>query len=305
MIRRVVLAASVLVVALFSMAGASQAFVLYDQTDHAGTNNADSVAPNFSPSNDFGGTNEDRTADDFTVPAGQAWSINEVDVAGAYNGAGQGVVNVYIYPDAAGKPGTALFSQTNISAPGGPDYAVPLANVPSLTAGTYWITVQQVIGMGGYWSWTTRSAQTGGPARWFGLGMGTACPDFSWSPRTDCWPGTNPDQIFRLRGTNTSNAIALGKAKINKKNGTAVLPVTVPSAGDLSVSGKGVGAQPAAASTAVTGPGVVKLKLKAKGKSRRKLNGSGKAKLKVTITFTPTAGNATVKQAKVKLKKKI
>jgi hypothetical protein len=303
MIRRVVLSVGVVAVALISMAGAAQAFVLYDQTDHAGTNNADAMAPNFSPSNDFGGFNQDRTADDFTVPAGQAWSVDEVDVTGAYNGVGQGVVNVYIYPDAAGKPGTALFSQTNISAPGGPNYAVPLANVPSLGPGTYWITVQQVVGMGGYWSWTTRSAQNGGPARWFG--PGSACPDFSWSPRVDCWFGTNPDQIFLLRGTNTLNAIALGKPKLSKKKGTAILPVTVPGAGDLSVSGKGVGAQPAAASTAVTGPGVVNVKLKAKGKSRRKLNESGKAKLKVTITFTPTAGNAASQQAKVKLKKKI
>jgi hypothetical protein len=303
MIRRAVLVVTALAVALLLMAGAAQAFVLYDQTDHAGANDADSSAPNFSPSNDFGGGDADRTADDFTVPPGQAWSINEVDVSGAYNGVGQGVVNAYIYPDAAGKPGTALFSQTNISAPGGPNYAVPLANVPNLTAGTYWITVQQVVGMSGYWSWTTRSLQSGGPARWFG--PGSDCPDFSWSPRADCWFGTNPDQIFLLRGTNNSNAIALGKAKLNKKQGTAILPVTVPSAGDLSASGKGVGAQPAAASTAVTGPGVVKLKLKAKGKSRRKLNNTGKAKLKVTITFTPTAGNATTQQAKVKLKKKI
>jgi hypothetical protein len=303
MIRRVVLSVGVVAVTLLSMAGAAQAFVLYDQTDHAGANNADSNALNFSPSNDFGGINQDRTADDFTVPAGQAWSISEVDVSGAYSEPAQGIVNVYIYPDAAGKPGSALFSQANIAAPGGPNYAVPLANVPSLTAGTYWITVQQVVGMGGYWSWTTRSAQSGGPARWFGAM--SDCPDFSWSPRTECWPGTNPDQIFLLRGTNTSNAIALGKAKLSKKKGTAILPVTVPGAGDLSVSGKGVGAQPAAASTAVTGPGVVKFKLKAKGKSRRKLNQSGKAKLKVTITFTPTAGNATSQQAKVKLKKKI
>lgn len=309
MIRRVVLAASVLVVALLSVAGAAQAFVLYDQTDHAGANNGDSTAPNFSPSNDFGSGDADRTADDFTIPAGQAWSINEVDVSGAYNGVGQGVVNAYVYPDAAGKPGTALFSQINISAPGGPNYAVPLANVPSLGAGTYWITVQQVVGMNGYWSWTTRSVQSGGPARWFGPGAaGTDCPDFSWSPRANCWPGTNPDQIFLLRGTNTSNAIGLGKPKLSKKKGTAILPVTVSSAGDLSASGNGVGAQVAAgaaASTAVPGPGVFNVKLKAKGKSRRKLNKTGKAKLKVTITFTPSAGNPTTGQAKVKLKKKL
>jgi hypothetical protein len=306
MTRRIALAASVVAVGLCSLAGAAQAFVLYDQTDHAGTNDANSSAPNFSPSNHFDGSNEDRTADDFSVPAGQAWSVNEVDVAGAYNSPGQGIVNVYIYPDTAGKPGTALFSQTNISAPGGPNYAVPLANVPSLGPGVYWITVQQVVGMDGYWSWTTRSVQSGGPARWFGEMSG--CPGFSWSPRADCWSGTNPDQIFLLRGTNTSNAIALGKPKLSKKKGTAILPVTVPSAGDLSASGSGVGAQVAAgaaASTAVPGPGVVNVKLKAKGKSRRKLDKTGKAKLKVTITFTPTAGNATAQQAKVKLKKKI
>jgi hypothetical protein len=305
MIRRVVLTVSVAAVTLFSTAGVAGAFVLYDQTDHAGTNNADSNAPNFSPSNDFGSGDFDRTADDFTVPEGQAWSIDEVDVSGAYSDSAQGVVNAYIYPDAAGKPGDPLFSQTNIGAPGGPNYVVPLTGAPSLSAGTYWITVQQVVGMGGYWSWTTRTVQSGGPARWFGGSMD--CPSFSWSPRADCWPGTNPDQIFLLRGTNTSNAIALGKPKLSKKKGTAILPVTVPSAGDLSASGRGVGAQvaaEAAASTAVPGPGVVNIKLKAKGKSRRKLNKTGKAKLKVTITFTPTAGNPSSKQAKVKLKKK-
>ena len=306
MIRRVVLTASVAAVTLFSVAGAARAFVLYDQTDHAGTNNADSTAPNFSPSNDFGGGDFDRTADDFTVPAGQAWSIDEVDASGAYASSAQGVVNVYIYPDAAGKPGgDPLFSQTNIAAPGGPNYAVPLSGAPSLAAGTYWITVQQLVGMEGYWSWTTRTVQSGGPARWFGASMG--CPSDSWSPRTECWPGTNPDQIFLLRGVNTSNSITLRKPKLNKKKGTAILFVTVPSAGELSLSGKGAVAQRAAravASKVVAGPGVVELKVKAKGKSKRKLNRTGKAKLKVTVTFTPTAGNPTSEQAKVKLKKK-
>jgi hypothetical protein len=306
MIRRVVLMVSVVAVTLFSMAGVAGAFVLYDQTDHAGANDANSSAPNFSPSNDFGSGDFDRTADDFTVPTGQAWSINEVDVSGAFSGPAQGVVNVYVYPDAAGKPGDPLFSQTNIAAPGGPNYVVPLTGAPSLTAGTYWITVQQVVGMGGYWSWTTRTVQSGGPARWFGPAMN--CPSFSWSPRAECWPGTNPDQIFLLRGVNTSNTVTLAKPKLNKKKGTAILPVTVPGAGELTMSGKGAVAQRAAravVSKAVTGPGVVNLKVRAKGKSRQKLNRTGKAKLKVTITFTPTAGNPTSKQAKVKLKKQL
>jgi hypothetical protein len=305
MIRKVVLTMSVVAVTLFSMAGVARAFVLYDQTDHAGANDANSSAPNFSPSNDFGSGDFDRTADDFTVPVGQAWSINEVDVSGAYSGAAQGVVNVYIYPDAAGKPGDPLFSQTNIAAPGGPNYVVPLTGAPSLTAGTYWITVQQVVGMGGYWSWTTRTVQSGGPARWFGPAMD--CPSFSWSPRMDCWTGTNPDQIFLLRGVNTSSSITLRKPKLNKKNGTAILPVTVAGAGELSLTGQGVKAQQAAepvATQAVAGPGVVNLKVKAKGKARRTLNRTGKAKVKVTITFTPAGGIANSQQIKVKLQKK-
>jgi hypothetical protein len=307
MTRRIALAASVVAVGLCSIAGVARAEVLYDQTDHAGTPNVDSLAPNFSPSNDFGSGSFDRTADDFTVPAGQVWSANEVDVFGAYSGAAQGVVNVYIYPDTAGKPGTPLFSQTNISAPGGPDYAVPLANVPSLGPGAYWITVQQVVGMGGYWSWTTRTVQSGGPARWFG-GM-SDCPDSSWSPRTECWSGTNPDQVFRLSGSKTliPNEIALGKLKRNKKRGTAILPVTVPGAGELSLSGQGVKAQQAArpvATQAVAGPGVVNLKVKAKGKAQRKLNRTGRARVKVTITFTPVGGTANSQQTKIKLQKK-
>jgi hypothetical protein len=304
MTRRVVLAVGVVAVTLFSTAGAARAFVLYDQTDHPGANNADSMAPNFSPSNEFGPGDADRTADDFTVPADQAWSIDGVDVSGAFSDPAQAIVNVYIYPDAAGKPGTELFSQTNIAAPGGPNYAVPLANAPSLGPGIYWITVQQVVGTEGYWSWTTRTVQSGGPARWFG--PGTSCPSFSWSPRTECWPGTNPDQIFRLRGVNTANSVKLAKPKLNKKKGTAILPVTVPGAGELALSGKGAVAQRAAGavvSKTVSGPGVVRLKVKAKGKSRQKLNRTGSVNLKVTITFTPAAGNPSSRKAKIKLKK--
>jgi hypothetical protein len=305
MTRRLALAASVAAVALCSIGTAARAAVLYDQTDHPGANNADSSAPNFAPSNDFGGGNFDRTADDFTVPAGHTWSLDGIDVSGAYSGSPPGIVNVYVYPDVSGKPGSELFSQTGIAAPGGPNYVVPLAGFPNLGAGTYWVTVQQDA-VGGYWSWTTRSVQSGGPARWFGEAM--SCPSFSWSPRTDCWAGTNPDQIFRLRGSDTIlNNISVGKPKLNKKRGTAVLPVTVPGPGDLSVSGPGVGAHVATgarAATAVTGPGIVKVKVKAKGKLKRRLNTTGKAKLKVTVTFTPTGGSASSQHAKLKLKKR-
>ena len=306
MTRRIVLAVSVAALVWCSMGAAARAAILYDQTDHPGANNADSNAPNFAPSNNFGGGDFDRTADDFTVPPGHVWSLDGIDVSGAYSGSPPGTVNVYVYPDASGKPGSELFSQSDIAASGGPNYIVPLAGFPNLSSGTYWVTVQQQGAGLGYWSWTTRTVQTGGPARWFGPAM--SCPSNSWSPRTDCWPGTNPDQIFRLRGSDTIlNNVALGKPKLNKKRGTAILPVTVPGAGDLSVSGPGVGAHVATrarAATAVTGPGVVNVKVKAKGKFKQRLNTTGTAKVKVTVTFTPTGGSASSQRVKIKLKKR-
>jgi hypothetical protein len=307
MTRRITLAVSVVAVAMFSMAAAARAAVLYDQTDHAGTPNANADAPNFAPSNNFGGGDFDRTADDFNVPAGQAWVIDGVDVSGAYFDRPPGVVNVYLYPDAGGRPGATLFSQTGIAASGGPNYVVPVANAPSLTPGTYWVTIQQAgAGDAGYWSWTTRTIKSGRPARWFGAGAD--CLDFRWNLRTVCWAGTNPDQVFRLRGLNTQNQITLGKLKRNKMKGTATLPVTVPGAGELTLSGKKVKARKAAeplATRAVARSGVVKLVVKAKGKAAKKLKRTGKTKVKVTITYTPTAGVSNSQQKKVKLKRKL
>ena len=103
-----VIASMAVAVALLIAPALAHAAVLYDQTDHAGTPTADPSAMNFSPSNDLGtGVGADRTADDFPVPAGQTWSINEVDVGGAYVGTPPGTVNVFIYADASGQPGAS------------------------------------------------------------------------------------------------------------------------------------------------------------------------------------------------------
>lgn len=179
--------------------------ILYNQTDSAATPNTNPGLPNYSPSNFFSVANYNRTADDFTVPAGATWSIHEVDAAGAYNANPGSVVNVYIYPDASGHPGTAFFTQEGITASGGPNYQVPLTGVPNLTAGQYWITVQQDASLGGgYWSWGTRSVQSGAAAQWFRnvFGPGPSCSTNVWTLRAACWPPGNPDQTFALKGTN-------------------------------------------------------------------------------------------------------
>jgi hypothetical protein len=102
-----------------------------------------------------------------------------------------------------------------------------------------------------------------------------------------------------------SNGFTIGGVVLNKKKGTAQLPVTVPDAGTLELSGNGVKATAASAtkSVAVSG-GTVNLLVKTKGKKKRKLNAKGKAKVNVTVTYTPTGVQPGSQAAKVKLKKK-
>lgn len=116
------------------------------------------------------------------------------------------------------------------------------------------------------------------------------------------------NQLFFNAGADavsvTSNGFAIGTATLNKKKGTATLPVTVPGAGTLDVSGTGLKASFTAASGPVAA-GTSNILIKAKGKKRKKLNSRGKAKVNVSITYTPTGLSAATQSAKVKLKKKL
>jgi large repetitive protein len=99
------------------------------------------------------------------------------------------------------------------------------------------------------------------------------------------------------------NTIKAGKPKLNKKNGTARLPVTVGDAGTLTLRGKGVKSASASKAVAVSGPGKKVLKVKPKGKTKQQLNSTGSAKVKVKVTFTPTGGTPKTAKKKIKLKK--
>jgi hypothetical protein len=114
------------------------------------------------------------------------------------------------------------------------------------------------------------------------------------------------------RTTQALCQFSFGRLKRNEKRGTAVLPVTVPGAGTLSLSGKGVAGQQASTSrmasaggSAVASASTVKLVVKGKGKKKKTLNETGKVKLNLAITYTPTGGDPSTKSMKVKLKKKL
>ena len=69
----------------------------YDQTDN-GSVGTGSVSQNFETAND---AFDNQVADDFVVPAGQTWTIQQVNVTGSYfNGNGPATsVNVFFYSD--------------------------------------------------------------------------------------------------------------------------------------------------------------------------------------------------------------
>jgi subtilisin-like proprotein convertase family protein len=128
----------------------------------------------------------------------------------------------------------------------------------------------------------------------------------TWSLFIDDQTGGDDGQVFggwSLNVTAAVNTLKAGKAKLNKKKGTAQIPVTVGDAGKLSLSGKGVKTASASKSKAVAGPGTVKLTVKPKGQTASKLNSTGAATVKVKITFTPNGGTSSVTKKKIKLKK--
>jgi len=104
-----------------------------------------------------------------------------------------------------------------------------------------------------------------------------------------------------------SNRFTVDRIRRNRKKGTAQISVTVPAAGSLTLSGRGVRAQQASqdgiASKTVAGPGTVMLRVRSKGRKRQRLNRNGKVRVKVSITYTPTGGTAATQSRKLKLRK--
>ena len=102
----------------------------------------------------------------------------------------------------------------------------------------------------------------------------------------------------------------LGKVKLNRRKGTAKLPVTVAGPGAITLTGKGVVTRKAssgpAARAAAAGSGVTRtLLVKVKGKGRKKLNRTGKTKVSVKVTYTPSGGTPGGQAKRIKLRKSV
>ena len=131
--------------------------------------------------------------------------------------------------------------------------------------------------------------------------------------RFGCSPGTvsgpdpgvitydDPAASFASTMVEGVNEISFAKVKLNKKKGTAKLPVKVSGAGKLKLKKT---SKVKGASKTATGAGTVNLMVKPRGKAKKQLKKRGKAKVKASVTFTAEVGEPVTKSKKLTLKKK-
>lgn len=93
------------------------------------------------------------------------------------------------------------------------------------------------------------------------------------------------------------NSFTLGKARLNRRRGTATLAVEVPGPGLVAVDGS-VPRQRQA-----DGPGRVTLRIAPRAKSRRILEQRGSVRLRLTVTYVPRGGQPNSRNVSLRLKK--
>ena len=91
-----------------------------------------------------------------------------------------------------------------------------------------------------------------------------------------------------------SSAFSVGKLKLNKKNGSGTLKVTLPGPGTLTAIDAKAKAPKRikSATVASAAAGTVMLKLKPTGAGKKALKNTGKLQFKALLAFTPTGGTA-------------
>jgi len=157
---------------------------------------------------------DDAGADDFIVPKGKTWTVNEVDVTGVYyNGSGPATSeDVTFYADSSGVPGKAVkkgtFTNLSCTDTSGsfacklPKKGVKLAGGSKGTR--YWVSVVANCPFSGcgQWGWVENKTINNDPAVWENPsgGFGTSCT--SWGVNATCLGSSvyAGDYAFDLKG---------------------------------------------------------------------------------------------------------
>ncbi len=179
--------------------------VLFSQLDNPAVG-GNVTSQNFEAAND---AFDSEVADDFVVPAGVNWTVDQVFAPGTYNpGSGPPAsINVIFYANTANLPGAVVATrnaQTFTDAGNLGDFTINLSPTVALAPGTYWVEVQVNMNFvpTGQWFWDNRAAANnqGAAFRNVGNGFGTGCTAFG--RKTTCLPTqVGPDQLFQILGT--------------------------------------------------------------------------------------------------------
>jgi hypothetical protein len=154
---------------------------------------------------------DSQAADDFKVPGGTTWVVNEVDVIGVYfNGAGLARdENVTFYKGKKHLPGAVVGStQTVAGADNGTgSFNIMLPTKVKLKGGTgsgvqYWVSVQANMdfSVGGEWGWENQTTVVGDPAAWENPGGGFGIGCTTYTQETTCIPDGQGDHMFVIKG---------------------------------------------------------------------------------------------------------
>lgn len=176
-------------------AGNRSLSVLYDQTSN------DSGGGTFSQNT--GNAAASQAADDFTVPDGTHWVIQEVDALGPFFNGVASSVQVTISTNKHNKP-TRILYDAAITPQGNAEFVLDLGKGVKLKPGHYWLSVVANADSGdGQWYWENQTLGTteGDPAVWQNPGnaWNTGCT--KWTVESKCTANPVGDHMFVLKGT--------------------------------------------------------------------------------------------------------
>jgi hypothetical protein len=159
---------------------------------------------------------------------------------------------------------------------------------------------------GGSCSFTVLFAPTSAGSKSASVQVTSRAPE---SPQTIAVSGTGvsllaarPIPVQAVAPAKPSNAFSLGKAILNRRRGTAILPVRVPGPGSVLLSGKGLIARSGPGSALVLGAaGTARLAISPAGRKERALGRTGRAKIVAKVTYIPAGGDPLTKAKKIRL----
>lgn len=241
-----------------AVASPARADVLYDQTGGAATGLVTSEQFILDGLSDCGTPAADlqicSAADDFTVPPGPGWEINQVSVLGQ-GGAGDGL-SLQLLQDSGGFPslpnspsgGPSLGSVTQAGFADNFDFSLGARGAgPFVPPGTYWLSVVAAGPSGSGpiptqgtipWFWRSVSPQAGLGAAWLSDGCSSG-----WQRLATCGkPG--PDLAFRISGEPFTTDFTLDPPRHQRGSKRILVTAHFPGFGNVAITDAS-GAHPA------------------------------------------------------------